>query len=164
MAGTDEDIAQAVEAARNAEIAVVTVGDIAGMFGGGTSGEGCDVANLDLPGRQGELLDAVLDTGTPTVVVLVTGRPYAVGAYADRCAAMIQAFMPGVEGAGAIARVLSGEVNPSGHLPVALPNTPGGQPRLYMTDGLYCLRFYTVISGNYQHRYIRYVPQPLPAR
>lgn len=136
MSGTDADIAEAVEAARNADVAVVTVGDIAGMFGGGTSGEGCDVANLDLPGRQGELLSAVLDTGTPTVVVLVTGRPYAVGAYADRCAAMIQAFMPGVEGAGAIARTLSGEVNPSGRLPVALPNTPGGQPGTYLAPPL----------------------------
>ncbi len=136
MDGTDEDLAEAVEAARNADLALVTIGDIAGMFGGGTSGEGCDVADLGLPGRQGELLDAVLATGTPTVVLLVTGRPYAMGEYADRCAAIVQAFMPGVEGADAIAQVLSGEVNPSGRLPIAIPNTRGGQPGTYLAPPL----------------------------
>lgn len=132
MDGTDEEIAEAVEAAKRSELAILTLGDIAGMFGGGTSGEGCDVASLDLPGRQGELLDAVLATGTPVVLVLVTGRPYALGRYAERCAAIVQAFMPGVEGSGAIARVLSGEVAPSGRLPIAIPNTPGGQPGTYL--------------------------------
>ena len=136
MEGTDEEIAEAVAAAKNSELAILTLGDIAGMFGEGTSGEGCDVASLDLPGRQGELLDAVLGTGTPVVLVLVTGRPYALGAYADRCAAVVQAFMPGVEGAGAIARVLSGEVSPSGRLPIAIPNTPGGQPGTYLQPPL----------------------------
>ena len=136
MEGTDEEIAEAVVAAKNSELAILTLGDIAGMFGEGTSGEGCDVASLDLPGRQGELLDAVLGTGTPVVLVLVTGRPYALGAYADRCAAVVQAFMPGVEGAGAIARVLSGEVSPSGRLPIAIPNTPGGQPGTYLQPPL----------------------------
>lgn len=136
MKGTDEEIAEAVAAAREAEVAVVTVGDIAGMFGGGTSGEGCDVVDLALPGRQGELIEAVLATGTPTVLVLVTGRPYALGEYADRCAAIVQAFMPGVEGAGAIAGVLSGAVNPSGRLPIAIPNTRGGQPGTYLVPPL----------------------------
>ncbi|MBB6333527.1 glycoside hydrolase family 3 N-terminal domain-containing protein [Schaalia hyovaginalis] len=136
MEGTDEEIAEAVAAAKNSELAILTLGDIAGMFGEGTSGEGCDVASLDLPGRQGELLDAVLGTGTPVVLVLVTGRPYALGAYADRCAAVVQAFMPGVEGAGAITRVLSGEVSPSGRLPIAIPNTPGGQPGTYLQPPL----------------------------
>ncbi|MDY5505590.1 MAG: glycoside hydrolase family 3 N-terminal domain-containing protein [Schaalia hyovaginalis] len=136
MEGTDEEIAEAVEAAKRSELAILTLGDIAGMFGEGTSGEGCDVASLDLPGRQGELLDAVLGTGTPVVLVLVTGRPYALGAYADRCAAVVQAFMPGVEGAGAVARVLSGEVSPSGRLPIAIPNTPGGQPGTYLQPPL----------------------------
>ena len=136
MDGTDEEIAEALEAAKRSELAILTLGDIAGMFGGGTSGEGCDVASLDLPGRQGELLDAVLATGTPVVLVLVTGRPYALGRYAERCAAIVQAFMPGVEGSGAIARVLSGEVVPSGHLPIAIPNTPGGQPGTYLQPPL----------------------------
>ena len=134
--GTDEGIAEAVLTTREADVAIVCVGDIAGLFGAGTSGEGCDVVDLDLPGRQGELLEAVLDTGVPTVLLLVTGRPYALGAYAGRCAAVAQAFMPGVEGAGAIARVLSGVVNPSGRLPVAIPRTRGGQPGTYLAPAL----------------------------
>ncbi|GAA4906145.1 glycoside hydrolase family 3 N-terminal domain-containing protein [Tessaracoccus lubricantis] len=126
----------AVEAARQADLAIVTVGDLASLFGRGTSGEGCDVEDLSLPGIQGELVDTILDTGTPVVLVVVSGRPYALGNYADRCAAIIQAFMPGEEGGGAIARVLSGEVNPSGRLPVGVPRTAGGQPGTYLAAPL----------------------------
>jgi len=68
------------------------------MFGHGTSGEGCDAETLALPGRQRELAEAVLATGTPTVVVLLTGRPYALGGIADRAAAVVQGFFPGEEG------------------------------------------------------------------
>ncbi|MDU0348730.1 glycoside hydrolase family 3 N-terminal domain-containing protein [Actinomyces sp. MRS3W] len=134
--GRCEDFDAAVAAARAADVAVVTLGDIAGLFGGGTSGEGCDVVDLTLPGQQGELLDAILATGTPTVLVLVTGRPYALGRYAERCAAIVQAFMPGVEGADAITGVLTGAINPSGRLPVAIPNGPGGQPGTYLAAPL----------------------------
>ncbi len=126
----------AVEAARQADIAVVAVGDLAGLFGTGTSGEGCDSEDLDLPGLQGELVEAVLATGTPTVLLLVSGRPYALGAYAGRCQALVSAFMPGVEGAAAIAGVLSGRLNPSGHLPVAIPTGRGGQPGTYLAAPL----------------------------
>lgn len=134
--GGDEELAAAVDAAQSADVAVVTLGDIAGLFGRGTSGEGCDVVDLGLPGRQGELLDAVLETGTPTVLVLVTGRPYALGEYVDRCAAVIQAFMPGVEGAHALVGVLTGSINPSGRLPVAIPDNRGGQPGTYLAPPL----------------------------
>ena len=82
---------------------VAVVGDEAGLFGHGTSGEGCDVAELKLPGVQEELLQALADTGLPVVAVLVTGRPYALGAVAGRLAAVVQAFFPGEEGGGAIA-------------------------------------------------------------
>ncbi len=134
--GSDEDLATAVAAARDSDLAIVTIGDIAGLFGGGTSGEGCDVVDLALPGRQGELLEAVLETGTPTVVVLVTGRPYALGQYAERCAAIVQAFMPGVEGSHAITDVLSGELNPSGRLPVSIPDDKVALPGTYLAEPL----------------------------
>ena len=65
--------------ARAADVAVIVAGDRAGLFGRGTSGEGCDVESLELPGVQRQLIEAVLATGTPVVLVLMTGRPYAVG-------------------------------------------------------------------------------------
>ncbi|WP_007025261.1 beta-xylosidase/alpha-l-arabinosidase [Saccharomonospora iraqiensis] len=126
----------AVAAARDADVCVAVVGDRAGMFGGGTSGEGCDAADLRLPGVQHELLDALLETGTPVVVVVVSGRPYALGAYADRAAALVQAFLPGAEGGAAISGVLSGRVNPSGRLPMQVPRDPGGQPTTYLQPPL----------------------------
>ncbi|MQM25624.1 beta-xylosidase/alpha-l-arabinosidase [Glycomyces albidus] len=131
-----EGFAAAVAAARGADAVVVALGDRAGLFGRGTSGEGCDAADLRLPGEQQELLEALLETGTPVVLVLLTGRPYALGAVAGRCAAIVQTFFPGQQGAQAIAEVLTGEVNPSGHLPVGIPRDPGGQPATYLAPPL----------------------------
>ena len=125
-------IEAAVAAARDADVVLLTVGDRAGMFGRGTSGEGCDASDLRLPGVQHDLVEAVLASGTPVVLVVVSGRPYALGAYTDRAAAIVQAFMPGEEGAGAIAGVLSGRVQPSGKLPVQVPRDPGGGPQTYL--------------------------------
>jgi beta-glucosidase-like glycosyl hydrolase len=122
----------AVAAARDAEVCVAVVGDRAGLFGRGTSGEGCDAESLDLPGVQRQLVEALLGTGTPVVLVLLTGRPYAVDWALERCAAVVQAFFPGQEGAGAVAGVLSGRVNPSGRLPVSLPRSVGAQPYSYL--------------------------------
>jgi beta-xylosidase len=70
------------------------------------------------------------------VAVLVTGRPYALGRWADRLAAVVQAFFPGEEGGPALAGVLSGRVNPSGRLPVGVPYGPGGQPWTYLQPPL----------------------------
>lgn len=124
--------AEAVTAADGADVCVAVVGDRAGLFGEGTSGEGCDAPDLRLPGVQEELLSALLATGTPVVVVVVSGRPYALGAHADRAAAVVQAFMPGEEGGAALASVLSGRTAPSGRLPVQVPRHPGGQPATYL--------------------------------
>jgi len=124
--------AAAVATARSAEKIVAVVGDEAGLFGRGTSGEGCDVTELRLPGVQEDLLHALADTGKPVVAVLVTGRPYAIGGVAGRLAAIVQTFFPGEEGGPAIARVLTGSVTPSGKLPVELPAAPGAQPSTYL--------------------------------
>ncbi|MFJ1540609.1 glycoside hydrolase family 3 N-terminal domain-containing protein [Micromonospora chalcea] len=123
---------EAVAAASAADVAVLVVGDHASLFGRGTVGEGCDRDDLELPGVQRQLVEAVLDTGTPVVLVLLTGRPYALGWALARCAAVVQTFFPGEEGAGAIAGVLSGRVNPSGRLPVSLPGSAGAQPYSYL--------------------------------
>ncbi|MFF3127880.1 glycoside hydrolase family 3 N-terminal domain-containing protein [Streptomyces sp. NPDC057908] len=135
--GTDTSgIAAAAELARDADVCVAVLGDRAGLFGRGTTGEGCDVADLSLPGVQGELLDALLATGTPVILILLTGRPYALGRWADRTAATVQAFFPGEEGGPALAGVLSGRVNPSGRLPLGVPHGPGGQPWTYLQPPL----------------------------
>jgi beta-xylosidase len=119
-----------------ADVVVLAVGDRAGLFGDGTSGEGCDAPDLNLPGRQPELVEAILDAGKPMVLVAISGRPYALGAYQGRAAAIVQAFFPGEEGGAAIAGVLSGRVNPSGKLPVGVPRHPGGQPHTYLAPPL----------------------------
>ena len=78
----------------------------------------------------------LLDTATPVVVVVVSGRPYALGEIAPRAAGLVQAFFPGEEGGAAIAGVLSGRVQPSGKLPVQIPRTPGAQPSTYLQPPL----------------------------
>jgi len=129
-------IAEAVRVARLADVAVLALGDRAGLFGRGTSGEGCDAQSLELPGRQNELLDAVLDTGTPVVVTLLAGRPYTLGRATSEAAAIVQSFFPGEAGTRALAGVLSGRVNPSGRLPVSVPARPGAQPSTYLAARL----------------------------
>ncbi|MUL40509.1 glycosyl hydrolase [Streptomonospora sp. PA3] len=129
-------IAEAVAAAEAAEVCVAVVGDRAGLFGRGTSGEGCDAADLRLPGLQHRLVEELLETGTPLVLVVMSGRPYALGGLAERAAAVVQAFFPGEEGGPAVAGVLSGRVNPSGRLPVAVPRDSGGQPASYLAPPL----------------------------
>jgi beta-xylosidase len=124
--------AEAVATARSAEIVFAVVGDEAGLFGRGTSGEGCDVTDLRLPGAQEDLLHALANTGTPVVAVLVTGRPYAIGGVADRLAAVVQGFFPGEEGGRAIADVLTGRIVPSGKLPAEMPGSAGAQPSTYL--------------------------------
>jgi len=126
----------AVDAVSEADLVVLAVGDRAGLFGHGTSGEGCDAEDLDLPGLQPQLVEAILETGTPTVLLPVSGRPYALGQYQGRAAAIVQAFFPGEEGGSALAGVLSGRVNPSGKLPVGVPRQAGGQPHTYLAPPL----------------------------
>ena len=137
VTGQDQaGFATAVEAAREADLTILVVGDRSGMFGHGTSGEGCDVATLDLPGVQGELVDAVSAAARKTVLVLLSGRPYAIGRHAENAAATIQAFFPGQEGAAAITGVLSGRVSPSGRLPVQIPGDAASQPGTYLAPPL----------------------------
>ena len=134
--GGETDFRAAVAAAEAADVVVLALGDRAGLFGRGTSGEGCDATDLALPGAQQQLLEAILATGTPVVVTLLAGRPYALGAAGERAAAVLAAFFVGEEGTAAIAGVLSGRVNPSGRLPVSMPAVPDGQPSTYLAAPL----------------------------
>ncbi|MGW0337965.1 beta-xylosidase/alpha-l-arabinosidase [Streptomyces sp. NPDC003011] len=130
--GFEEAVARTAEA----DVCVAVLGDRAGLFGRGTSGEGCDATDLHLPGVQSALLDSLVATGVPVVLVLLTGRPYALGRWHGRLAAVVQAFFPGEEGGPAVAGVLSGRVNPSGRLPVSVPHDRGGQPWTYLQPPL----------------------------
>jgi beta-glucosidase-like glycosyl hydrolase len=124
-------IPEAVACARAADVAVVCVGDLAGLFQTGTVGEGSDADSLDLPGVQGQLLAAVVATGTPVVVVLSSGRPYSLGGLEDEVAAFVWAFAGGQEGGPALVEVLTGAAEPSGRLPVSFPRNVGAVPYYY---------------------------------
>lgn len=134
--GETAEIPAAVAAARDADVVVLALGDRAGLFGRGTSGEGSDAEALDLPGAQQLLFDAMLGSGTPTVVTLLAGRPYALGHAATAADAILEAFFLGEEGTTAIAGALSGRVNPAGRLPVSIPAAPGAQPATYLAAPL----------------------------
>ena len=121
-------IAAAVAAAREAEVAVVCVGGRSGLVPDCTSGEFRDASDLGLTGVQQQLVEAVVATGTPTVVVLVNGRVFALPWIAAHVPAVVEAWLPGEEGGGAIADVLFGAVDPSGRLPISMPRTVGQVP------------------------------------
>jgi beta-glucosidase len=126
-AGFDE----AVAVAARADVAVLVMGDKAGLTDDCTSGEFRDRTSFDLPGVQEDLVRAVLETGTPVVLVLVAGRPAASPGLHEACAAVLMAWFPGEEGAEAIVDVLLGEVGPGGKLPITYPRTAGQVPTFY---------------------------------
>jgi beta-glucosidase len=119
-------VEEAVEAVRQAEVGIVCVGG-----SGATSGEIRDAADLDLTGRQLELIRAVHETGTPVVLIHIGGRPNTMEWAFDHVAAAVAAWNPGEEGGNAIADVLFGEVNPSGKLPIQWPATTAQLPSTY---------------------------------
>ena len=122
----DAEIQQAAALAADADVAVVVVGDDISL-----NGECRDRADLNLTGRQQELLEAVHATGTPMVVVLVSGKPLTVPWVAEHAAAVVQAWNPGVRGGEAVAAVLFGDRNPSGRLPVTFARHVGQLPVYY---------------------------------
>lgn len=124
-------IPEAVAAAEAADVAIVFVGDLAGLFQTGTVGEGSDTDSLALPGVQQQLLERIVATQTPTIVVVSGGRPYNLGGLEDRVAAFVMSFAGGQEGGTAIAEVLSGQVEPSGRLSISVPSSAGASPVFY---------------------------------
>jgi beta-glucosidase len=125
------EILKAQEAARKAEVAIVVVGENERMGYQGTNGEGCDVSSLDLTGLQEELIRAVYETGTPTIVVLINGRPLSIQWTAENVPAILEAWLPGEKGGEAVADVLFGDCNPCGRLPITIPRSVGQLPFYY---------------------------------
>jgi beta-glucosidase len=120
------DIAAAKAAAEKADQVVLAVGETREM-----SGESAARTNLDLPGRQQELIDAIKETGKPFVVVLFNGRPLTLSKVADSAPAILEAWFPGVEAGNAVADVVFGDVNPGGKLSVSFPVSVGQIPIYY---------------------------------
>jgi beta-glucosidase len=117
---------EAVAVAGRADLVIAVMGESANM-----AGEAASRASFDLPGRQEELLQAVVALGKPVVLVLLNGRPLSINWAAGHIPAILEAWEPGSEGGNAIADILFGEVNPGGKLPVTFPRSAGHAPLYY---------------------------------
>src|SRR5207237_4575463 len=113
--------AEAMQVARNADVAVVVVAGRSGILRPVTVGEGNDATNLDLTGVQQELVEALAETGTPLVIVVLSGRVHTLASIARRAHALLQVFPPAADGGDGLAGVLTVEATPCGPLPVGLP-------------------------------------------
>jgi beta-glucosidase len=120
-------IAEAVETAKKADIAVLALGESADWM----TGEASSRVHLGLPGRQEELLEAIAATGKPVVLVLFTGRPTEVKWAGEHVPAIVEAWFPGIEAGHAVADVLFGDVNPSAKLTTSFPRAVGQEPLYY---------------------------------
>jgi beta-glucosidase len=125
--GSDEDLAAAVDAAKKADVVILTLGE----DGGGMTGEATSRAHLGLPGRQQELLEKVVATGKPVVLVLFSGRPLTLPWAFEHVPAVLAAWLPGVQAGPALVRTLFGESSPSGKLVVSWPRSVGQLPLYY---------------------------------
>ncbi|NLF22796.1 MAG: hypothetical protein GX590_06490 [Lentisphaerae bacterium] len=152
---SDAQIDAAVAAARSADAVIAVLGDNSCFFGGVgwgdkgddgkstvTCGEGFDMAELKLPGRQQDLLEAVAATGKPLVLVLMTGRPYAITWADEHVPAILQAWYPGEQGGHALCDLIFGDANPSGRLPISFPRSAGHIPCFYNHKVLARGRYY----------------------
>jgi beta-glucosidase len=125
--GTSESgFAQAVQAAKQADVVVMALGESGTM-----SGEAGSRAHLDLPGNQEQLLETVAQTGRPVVLLVFSGRPLVLTWAAKHVPAIMEVWFPGTEAGNAIADVLYGDVSPSGKLPMSFPWTVGQEPLYY---------------------------------
>lgn len=142
----------AVAMAQNADLVVMVLGETADM-----AGEAASRASLDLPGRQEELLKAVVALGKSVVLVLLNGRPLSIGWAAENIPAILEAWEPGTEGGHAIADILFGDVNPGGKLPVTFPRKASHAPLYYARN----LTHSPESSPMYNPRYWDGLPTPL---
>lgn len=159
--GTGEEIKEAADLAASCDCTILVLGGSSSRFGSvdfdvnGAAktagnitmdcGEGVDSVDLKLPGLQEELAEAVLKAGKPVITVLIQGRPYSITDIAAHSRGVLGAFYPGVSGGQAIAEILFGKVNPSGHLPVSIPRHPGQIPVYYNYKSSYsAMNYYNI--------------------
>jgi len=120
------DFAEAIAAAREADVVIAAMGERWDM-----TGEAASRTSLDLPGAQEDLLKELKATGKPIILVLMNGRPLSIGWAAENADAILEAWYPGTLGGHAVADILFGDFNPSGKLPVTFPRTVGQVPIFY---------------------------------
>lgn len=126
LGNSEAGFADAVQAAKESDLAVLALGESGAM-----SGEGGSRSNLDLPGNQQKLLEAVAETGKPIVLLVFSGRPLVLSWAAEHIPAIMEVWFPGTEAGSAIANVLYGDVVPSGKLPMSFPRNVGQEPLYY---------------------------------
>jgi beta-glucosidase len=131
MGSDTSGFAAAVAVAEAADVAVLVMGGKSGLTDSCTSGESRDRHEINLPGVQQQLVEAVAATGTPVVVVLINGRPLSIPWIAEHVPAILEAWLPGEEGSTAVAGALFGDVNPGGKLPISFPRDAGQIPVFY---------------------------------
>jgi len=151
-AGAQRAFDEAVATARRSDIAIMVLGEEALM-----AGEAASNSSLRLAGRQQELLEAVVATGQPVVLVLINGRPLNIAWAAEHVRAILEAWEPGSQGGHAVADVLFGDVNPGGRLTVTWPRS-AGQESLYYAHNL---TFEPETDPNYKSRYQDQTTSPL---
>ena len=122
----DDELARAVKLARESDVAVVVLGEWQNMIG-----EQASRSSLDLPGRQHELLQAVVSTNTPVVLVVMNGRPLDLRWAAEHVPAILDIWYPGTQGGSAVANLLFGDMSPGGKLPFTWPRTVGQVPMMH---------------------------------
>jgi beta-glucosidase len=123
----NKTIAEAVETAKKADVAILALGESADWM----TGEASSRAHLGLPGNQEHLLEAVAATGKPVILILFTGRPSEIKWAGAHIPAILEAWFPGMEGGHAVADVLFGDVNPSAKLTTSFPRAVGQEPLYY---------------------------------
>lgn len=136
-----EGFKEALDVAKKCDVAVAAVGTASAVQWGvgwgvdmgeiATCGEGSDLTDISLSGVQEELVKEIWATGTPTIMVLINGRPLAIETLAEKIPAILEAWYPGEEGGNAIADIIFGNVNPSGRLPISFPKVSGQLPIFY---------------------------------
>ena len=127
VGGSDGQLSEAVKTAEESDVVILALGENAPEM----TGEAASLAHLGLPGRQQQLLEKIVATGKPVVLLLFSGRPLTLPWAFEHVPAVVAAWFPGIQAGPALVRTLLGEVNPSGKLPVSWPRSVGQEPLYY---------------------------------